>query len=136
MSDVNQALLVALEAMLGKAYKQNWNDQYADVLAQAEAAVELAKAPASEFPLLTATGTAGEGATNHTALISKLFQPTARYTSVSKGGTYERLGAMRGAGSLKGLSGIAYRDDKGSLFIREPECFAKRMVLIKPEGGV
>lgn len=59
-----------------------------------------------------------------------------RYTSISKGGSYERLGSIRGAGSLKGLSGIAYRNEKGDLFMREPECFAKRMVPIKPEGGV
>lgn len=58
------------------------------------------------------------------------------YTSISKGGTYTKLGAIRGAGSLKGLAGIAYQNDKGDLFIREPECFAKRMVLMeKQEGG-
>lgn len=51
-----------------------------------------------------------------------------RYTSVSKGGRYTKLGAIRGAGSLKGLAGIAYQNEKGDLFIREPECFAKRMV--------
>lgn len=54
-----------------------------------------------------------------------------RYTSVSKGGSYVKLGVIRGAGSLKGLSGIAYQDEKGGLFIREPECFAKRMVLVE-----
>lgn len=53
-----------------------------------------------------------------------------RYTSVSKGGSYTKLGAIRGAGSLKGLAGIAYQNEKGDLFIREPECFAKRMVLV------
>lgn len=53
-----------------------------------------------------------------------------RYTSVSKGGRYTKLGAIRGAGSLKGLAGIAYQNEKGDLFIREPECFAKRMVLM------
>lgn len=59
-----------------------------------------------------------------------------RYTSVSKGGTYTKLGAIRGAGSLKGLAGIAYQNEKGDLFIREPECFAKRMVLVEqPEQG-
>lgn len=62
-----------------------------------------------------------------------------RYTSVSKGGSYVKLGVIRGAGSLKGLSGIAYQDEKGALFIREPECFAKRMVLVEqqaPGGAV
>lgn len=55
----------------------------------------------------------------------------ARYASITKGGSYERLGAIRGAGSLKGLSGIAYRDTAtGNLFVREPECFAARMKLI------
>lgn len=62
--------------------------------------------------------------------------PAPRYTSISKGGSYEKLGAIRGAGALKGLTGIAYRDDQGRLFIREPECFAKRMQLIgQAEGG-
>jgi hypothetical protein len=36
-------LLAALERMLGKAYKQNWNDMYPDELAQAEAAVDKAR---------------------------------------------------------------------------------------------
>ena len=58
-----------------------------------------------------------------------------RYTSVSKGGSYVKLGVIRGAGSLKGLSGIAYQDEKGDLFIREPECFAKRMVLVEQGGA-
>lgn len=60
-----------------------------------------------------------------------------RYTSVSKGGSYTKLGAIRGAGSFKGLAGIAYQNDKGDLFIREPECFAKRMVLVEKlaQGG-
>lgn len=91
-----------------------------------------------DLPQLTATGGAHEGASNaNTAFVKKMLadEPAPRYTSVSKGGSYERLGAIRGAGSLKGLSGIAYRDTKGNLFIREPECFAKRMVLIKAEGG-
>jgi len=37
-------LLVVLEQMLGKAYKQNWNDQYPELLEQAEKVVALAKA--------------------------------------------------------------------------------------------
>lgn len=89
----------------------------------------------ADFPPLTATGTAGEGASNHGELIAKLIGTPQLYTSVSKGGAYERLGAIRGAGTFKGMSGIAYRNEAGDLFIREPECFAKRMVLIKPEGG-
>lgn len=60
---------------------------------------------------------------------------TDRYTSVSKGGSYTKLGAIRGAGALKGLAGIAYQNDKGDLFIREPECFAKRMVLVEQGGA-
>lgn len=91
------------------------------------------------LPPLTATGAAHEGASNMTSLITKTllqgYASSQRFTSVSKGGSYERLGAIRGAGSLKGLTGTAYRDEKGALFVREPECFAKRMVLIKPEGG-
>jgi len=59
------------------------------------------------------------------------------YTSITKGGTYERLGAIRGAGQLKGLAGIAYRDvATGGLFIRTPECFAARMKKVEQgEGG-
>ncbi|QNJ57412.1 hypothetical protein Dolphis_106 [Pseudomonas phage Dolphis] len=66
---------------------------------------------------------------------AKAEQPSAEhFTSITKGGTYERLGAIRGAGQLKGLAGIAYRDVKtGGLFIRTPECFAARMK--KVEGG-
>ncbi|WP_236424513.1 hypothetical protein, partial [Pseudomonas syringae] len=37
-------LLKALEAMLAKAYKQNWNDQYPELLEQAEKVIALAKA--------------------------------------------------------------------------------------------
>ena len=33
------ALAAALNRMLGKAYKQNWNDNYPDELAQARAAI-------------------------------------------------------------------------------------------------
>lgn len=37
-------LLSALEAMLVKAYKQNWNDQYPELIEQAEKVIALAKA--------------------------------------------------------------------------------------------
>lgn len=37
-------LLKSLEAMLAKAYKQNWNDQYPELLKQAEEVIALAKA--------------------------------------------------------------------------------------------
>jgi hypothetical protein len=37
-------LLKSLEAMLDKAYKQNWNDQYPELVKQAEEAIALAKA--------------------------------------------------------------------------------------------
>lgn len=36
-------LLAALEGMLGKAYKQNWNDQYPDEIAAAEHVIAKAK---------------------------------------------------------------------------------------------
>ena len=36
-------LLEALERMIGKAYKQNWNDNYPEELGQAEAAIAKAK---------------------------------------------------------------------------------------------
>jgi len=61
-------------------------------------------------------------------------EPATYFTHTTKGGSYERLGAIRGAGTMKGLTGVAYRDDKGGLFIREPECFARRMVLVGGEG--
>ncbi|MBX9031233.1 hypothetical protein HCH06_17885 [Enterobacter ludwigii] len=35
-------LLEALQAMLSKAYKQNWNDQYPDELSKAQAAISKA----------------------------------------------------------------------------------------------
>jgi len=37
-----RVLTEALEVMLNKAYKQNWNDSYPDELAQAEAAIDYA----------------------------------------------------------------------------------------------
>lgn len=65
----------------------------------------------------------------------KLTQP-ARYTSITKGGSYEKLGVIHGAGKLKGFAGVGYRDPvTGAMFIREPECFAARMKLIKADGG-
>lgn len=61
--------------------------------------------------------------------LAKITATGQRYKSLSKGGSYTKLGVIRGAGALKGLAGIAYQNDKGDLFVREPECFAKRMVL-------
>lgn len=37
-------MLKALEQILGKAYKQNWNDQYPELLAEVERVIALAKA--------------------------------------------------------------------------------------------
>lgn len=37
-------LLAALESMIGKAHKQNWNDQYPEVVEQAKKAIAAAKA--------------------------------------------------------------------------------------------
>ncbi|MNE99907.1 hypothetical protein D3C80_1986510 [compost metagenome] len=37
-------LLKSLEDMLAKAYKQNWNDQYPELVKQAEEVIALAKA--------------------------------------------------------------------------------------------
>ncbi|MEG5263278.1 hypothetical protein TRP66_03115 [Pseudomonas sp. JDS28PS106] len=37
-------LLATLKEMLGKAYKQNWNDHYPELIEQAEKVVALAKA--------------------------------------------------------------------------------------------
>lgn len=118
-----------------RGYADELEAEVSLALGTARAAIAEAKAA---LPPLTATGTAHEGASNMTSAITQqLLQGDAssqRFTSISKGGTYERLGTIQGAGSFKGLLGVAYRNEKGSLFIREPECFAKRMVLIKPEG--
>lgn len=67
--------------------------------------------------------------------VAKVTTTGPIYTSISKGGSYTKLGTIRGAGALKGLAGIAYQNDKGDLFVREPECFAKRMVLVEQKGG-
>lgn len=37
-------MLLMLEELLAKAYKQNWNDQYPELIAKAEKVLELAKA--------------------------------------------------------------------------------------------
>lgn len=37
-------LLDALDKLLGKAYKQNWNDQYPELLAQVESVIAKARA--------------------------------------------------------------------------------------------
>lgn len=72
------------------------------------------------------------------AAIARVKESTPRYTSISKGGSYTKLGTIHGAGKLKGLVGIAYRDNAGQLYLREPECFNARMKLIAEpaEGGV
>lgn len=57
---------------------------------------------------------------------------TKQYTCVSKGGTYEIVGTSSGAGPLKGLHLIVYRDVvTGKLYHREPENFAVRMKAIQ-----
>lgn len=56
------------------------------------------------------------------------------YTSVSKGGEYELLGASSGAGKLKGFPLMVYRDTTtGKLYHREPEDFAVRMKAVQPQ---
>lgn len=56
------------------------------------------------------------------------------YTCVSKPGEYEFVGTSSGAGTLKGLPVIVYRDvTSGRLFHREPENFMARMKLVQPE---
>ena len=40
---IHDDLLEALEAMLNKAYKQNWNDNYPEQVEQAQAAVDKAR---------------------------------------------------------------------------------------------
>ncbi|HHY6411300.1 TPA: hypothetical protein ACV5TU_000410 [Salmonella enterica] len=39
---VNELLIEALQAMLNKAYKQNWNDQYPDEVSKAQEAISRA----------------------------------------------------------------------------------------------
>lgn len=39
---VNELLIEALQAMLKKAYKQNWNDQYPDEVSKAQEAISKA----------------------------------------------------------------------------------------------
>jgi hypothetical protein len=59
------------------------------------------------------------------------------YTSVSKGGEYELVGTSAGAGKLKGLPVMIYRDTAtGQMFHREPEEFATRMKAIEPKVDV
>lgn len=54
-----------------------------------------------------------------------------QYTCVSKGGVYEVVGTAAGAGPLKGIPLIIYRDvASGKLYHREPENFAVRMKAI------
>lgn len=54
-----------------------------------------------------------------------------RYTSVSKGGEYEIVGASSGAGQRKGDVVMVYRNiATGQLHHREPEDFAMRMTAL------
>lgn len=50
-----------------------------------------------------------------------------RYTCTGKGGEYELLGLAQGAGTLKGLNHMVYRNVDGVMFVREPEDFLSRM---------
>lgn len=60
-----------------------------------------------------------------------------RYTCVSKPGDYELVGTSSGAGTLKGLPVIVYRDvTTGRLFHREPENFMARMKKIQAEPAI
>lgn len=60
-----------------------------------------------------------------------------RYTCVSKPGEYELVGTSSGAGTLKGLPVIVYRDvTSGRLFHREPENFMARMKKIPAEPAI
>lgn len=50
-----------------------------------------------------------------------------RYTCIGKGGDYQLLGVAQGAGTLKGLNHMVYRNVDGVMFVREPEDFLLRM---------
>ncbi|WNL63584.1 hypothetical protein ST4_026 [Aeromonas phage ST4] len=61
-------------------------------------------------------------------------QNKQRYTCVSKPGEYELIGTSSGAGTMKGIPVMVYRDvTNGRLFHREPENFMARMKKIQPE---
>ncbi|MNC26580.1 hypothetical protein D3C76_649880 [compost metagenome] len=66
-----------------------------------------------------------------------MSQNKQRYTCVSKPGEYELVGTSSGAGTLKGLPVIVYRDvTNGRLFHREPENFMARMKKIPAEPAI
>lgn len=57
-----------------------------------------------------------------------MLNPGDRITRSDRGGNYEFLGIVRGAGTQKGSAMMCYRDlDTGALLMREPENFAYRM---------
>jgi len=59
------------------------------------------------------------------------------FTRAGRGGQYEYLGVARGAGPIKGLAHMCYRDcATGEILLREPENFAFRMQPVTaPVGG-
>lgn len=144
-------LLVALENLLedeewceggGWVYAKNFSSAEAARAAIANAKAAQSAEPPKTLEELIALGeklsserpAAGWAKTVFDAREAK--KTTPRYTSISKGGSYEKLGVIRGAGKLKGFAGIGYRDPvTGDLFIREPECFASRMQLVKAGGS-
>ena len=54
-------------------------------------------------------------------------RPGQLYTCTGKGGEYQLLGLAQGAGTLKGLNHMVYRNVDGVMFVREPEDFLVRM---------
>ena len=60
-----------------------------------------------------------------------------KFTRVGRGGDYEYLGVARGAGPIKGLAYMCYRNcESGEILLREPENFAFRMQPVTaPAGG-
>lgn len=63
-----------------------------------------------------------------------MVKPGDLLTRDGRGGSYEYLGIARGAGPLKGMAFMCYRDVKtGEILFREPENFAFRMQPVKPE---
>ncbi len=59
-----------------------------------------------------------------------------KFTRGGRGGQYEYMGIARGAGPIKGLAYMCYRDlATGEILLREPENFSYRMKPILETGG-
>jgi hypothetical protein len=65
----------------------------------------------------------------HIAGLAKTQQKAQLYTCEGKGGEYEFIGVVYGAGTLRDKAFVAYRDtENGIMFCRRPKDFEARMV--------